>query len=92
MWRNRMSASIGELALERRRGTGGSRIEITLKAVPEGTGLTFVHSRLHDEETRRSHEAGWTGSLDKLEAHCRGNRRVIFSARGVQHLTVNRSS
>jgi uncharacterized protein YndB with AHSA1/START domain len=47
---------------------GESRVEITLKAVPEGTELTFVHSRLHDEETRRSHEEGWTGSLDKLEA------------------------
>jgi uncharacterized protein YndB with AHSA1/START domain len=48
---------------------GESRVEITLKAVPEGTELTFVHSQLHDEETRRSHEAGWTGALDKLEAH-----------------------
>jgi uncharacterized protein YndB with AHSA1/START domain len=48
---------------------GESRVEITLKAVPEGTELTLVHSRLHGEETRRSHEAGWTGSLDKLEAH-----------------------
>ena len=48
---------------------GESRVEITLKAVPEGTELTFVHSQLHDEETCRSHEAGWTGSLDKLEAH-----------------------
>ena len=47
---------------------GESRIEITLKAVPEGTELTFVHSQLHDEETRRGHEAGWTGALDKLEA------------------------
>jgi hypothetical protein len=49
--------------------TSSSRIEITLKAVPEGTELTFVHSQLHNEETRRSHEAGSTGSLDKLEAH-----------------------
>jgi uncharacterized protein YndB with AHSA1/START domain len=48
---------------------GESRVEITLKAVPEGTELTFVHSQLHDEETRRSHEAGWTGALDKLEAY-----------------------
>ena len=47
---------------------GESRVEITLKAVPEGTELTFVHSQLHDEETRRSHKEGWTGSLDKLEA------------------------
>ena len=48
---------------------GESRVEITLKAVPEGTELTFVHSQLHDEETRLSHEEGWTGALDKLEAY-----------------------
>jgi uncharacterized protein YndB with AHSA1/START domain len=47
---------------------GESRVEITLKAVPEGTELTFVHALLHDEETRRSHEGGWSGALDKLEA------------------------
>ncbi len=47
---------------------GESRVEITLKPVPEGTELTFVHSQLHDEESRRGHERGWTGSLDKLEA------------------------
>jgi uncharacterized protein YndB with AHSA1/START domain len=47
---------------------GESRIEITLRAVPEGTELTFVHSQLHDEETRRGHEKGWTGALDKLQA------------------------
>jgi len=48
---------------------GESRVEITLKAVPEGTELTFVHSQLHDEETVRSHEEGWAGALDKLEAY-----------------------
>jgi uncharacterized protein YndB with AHSA1/START domain len=47
---------------------GESRVEITLKAVPEGTELTFVHALLHDEETQRSHEGGWSGALDKLEA------------------------
>ena len=47
---------------------GESRVEFTLKAVPEGTELTFVHSLLHDEETRLSHEEGWAGALDKLEA------------------------
>jgi uncharacterized protein YndB with AHSA1/START domain len=51
---------------------GESRIEITLRVVPEGTELTFTHSRLHDEESRRTHEEGWTGSLDKLEAHHAG--------------------
>ena len=41
-------------------------------AVPEGTEITFTHSRLHDDETRRTHEEGWTGSLDKLEARFAG--------------------
>ena len=60
------------------RWTGGqedpgiSRVEIRLRAIPEGTELTFTHARLHDEETRRSHEAGWIGSLNKLEAHFAG--------------------
>jgi uncharacterized protein YndB with AHSA1/START domain len=49
-------------------GPGESRIEIILRAIPEGTELTFTHSQLHDEETRRSHEAGWAGALHKLEA------------------------
>jgi uncharacterized protein YndB with AHSA1/START domain len=47
---------------------GVSRVEIMLRPVPEGTELTFVHSQLHDEETRRSHEEGWSGALNKLEA------------------------
>jgi uncharacterized protein YndB with AHSA1/START domain len=47
---------------------GESRVEITLKAIPEGTELTFVHSQLHDEDTRRGHQEGWDGALDKLEA------------------------
>jgi uncharacterized protein YndB with AHSA1/START domain len=60
------------------RWTGGqedpgiSRVEIRLRAIPEGTELTFTHALLHDEEARRSHEAGWLGSLDKLEAHFAG--------------------
>jgi uncharacterized protein YndB with AHSA1/START domain len=48
---------------------GESRVEIRLRAISEGTELTFTHAQLHDEATRRSHEGGWTGSLDKLEAH-----------------------
>jgi uncharacterized protein YndB with AHSA1/START domain len=47
---------------------GESRIEITLRPIPEGTELTFSHLLLQDEETRRSHEAGWSGALNKLEA------------------------
>ena len=46
-----------------------SRVEIDLRPIAEGTELTFTHSRLRDEETRRSHEEGWSGALDKLEHH-----------------------
>lgn len=46
---------------------GESLVEITLRAIAEGTELTFKHSRLYDEESRRSHESGWNGALDKLE-------------------------
>ena len=49
---------------------GESLVEIRLRAVAEGTELTFTHSRLRDEATRRSHERGWSGALDKLERHC----------------------
>ncbi len=40
-----------------------------LRAIPEGTELTLTHELLHDEQTRRSHEDGWAGALDKLLAH-----------------------
>ena len=48
---------------------GESLVEIELRAIPEGTELTFTHSRLRDEATRRSHEEGWNGAFDKLERH-----------------------
>jgi uncharacterized protein YndB with AHSA1/START domain len=48
---------------------GVSRVEIALRAVAEGTEITFTHSRLQDEESRRSHEAGWAGAFDKLETY-----------------------
>jgi Activator of Hsp90 ATPase homolog 1-like protein len=43
-----------------------------LRAIPEGTELTFTHSLLHDDETRRSHEEGWSGALDKLQTRFGG--------------------
>ena len=52
---------------------GQSQIEMVLRAISTGTELTFTHSRLHDESSRRSHEEGWTGSLDKLTAHFAGS-------------------
>jgi uncharacterized protein YndB with AHSA1/START domain len=57
---------------------GESLVEIDLRAIPTGTELTFTHSRLHDEETRRSHEEGWNGALDKLERH-------FLTSRGDRH-------
>jgi uncharacterized protein YndB with AHSA1/START domain len=55
---------------------GESRVEIVLRPIAEGTELTFTHSRLHDEESARSHEGGWSGALDKLEA--------VFAERAAQ--------
>ena len=46
---------------------GESLLEFKLRAIPEGTELTLIHSRLFDDEARRGHEKGWSGSLDKLE-------------------------
>jgi uncharacterized protein YndB with AHSA1/START domain len=54
---------------------GLSLVEIDLRATTEGTELTFTHSRLHDEETCRSHEDGWNGALDKLERHFLADRK-----------------
>jgi uncharacterized protein YndB with AHSA1/START domain len=51
---------------------GESLVEITLRAFEGGTELTFTHSRLHDEQTRRSHEEGWAGALVKLQRHFSG--------------------
>ena len=48
---------------------GESRVQFALKAIPEGTELTFTHSQVEDvEETRVGHEAGWAGAFDKLQA------------------------
>ena len=58
---------------------GESRVEIDLRAIPDGTELTFTHSRLHDEESRRGHERGGNGSLDKLERH------FLASSNGGRH-------
>jgi uncharacterized protein YndB with AHSA1/START domain len=58
---------------------GVSRLEIRLRAIAEGTELTLIHSQLHDEESRKSHQQGWTGALNKLE------RRFADITRGEHH-------
>lgn len=49
--------------------SGESRLEFHLRPIAEGTELTLTHARLQDEESRASHEQGWTGALDKLERY-----------------------
>jgi uncharacterized protein YndB with AHSA1/START domain len=53
---------------------GESLLEFNLRVVRDGTELTLTHSRLHDDETRRTHEEGWSGALDKLVRHFSGER------------------
>jgi uncharacterized protein YndB with AHSA1/START domain len=48
---------------------GESRVEITLRAIGNGTELTFSHSLLQDESAALSHEGGWIGALRKLTAY-----------------------
>ena len=48
---------------------GESRVIAVLRPIPEGTELTFTHELLATEETRASHEEGWTGALEKLVKH-----------------------
>jgi uncharacterized protein YndB with AHSA1/START domain len=46
-----------------------SRLEFELRAVAGGTELILTHSALASAQTRRSHEHGWSGALDKLVRH-----------------------
>lgn len=50
---------------------GESLLEFSLRPFADGTELTLIHSRLHDEPSRDGHERGWNGALDKLERHFR---------------------
>ena len=49
-----------------------SRIDVVLRAVLQGTEVTFTHSQLGSEAARLSHEEGWGGSFAKLEHYCGG--------------------
>jgi uncharacterized protein YndB with AHSA1/START domain len=46
-----------------------SRVAIELRPIDTGTELTFTHARLKSEVSRKSHEQGWSGALDKLERY-----------------------
>lgn len=43
-----------------------SLVTLLLKAIDGGTELTLIHERLPDEQSRASHELGWTGWIEKL--------------------------
>lgn len=62
-----------EVILERRLvfswnlpGERESLVTFQLEPHEGGTVLTLTHEHLPDEETRTSHEQGWSGLLDKL--------------------------
>jgi uncharacterized protein YndB with AHSA1/START domain len=42
-------------------------IEIDFEETNGATNVRFTHSGLHDEDTVRSHEEGWTNCFDNLE-------------------------
>jgi uncharacterized protein YndB with AHSA1/START domain len=50
-------------------GPGDSRVELTLRPIPEGTELTLTHTGFQDDDAAKGHEWGWNGALDKLEKH-----------------------
>jgi uncharacterized protein YndB with AHSA1/START domain len=58
-----------------------SRIEIDLKPIDGGTEMTFTHARLKTEDSRASHEQGWSGALDKLERHF-STERIAYDRLG----------
>ena len=43
-----------------------SLVTFRLEPFDGGTELTLIHEHLPDEDARKSHEAGWSGLLDKL--------------------------
>jgi len=62
-----LSFTWGYLDEERRRTVGESVVTVLLTAVPEGTELTLIHSKIATEERRKGHLEGWTSSLEKLD-------------------------
>jgi uncharacterized protein YndB with AHSA1/START domain len=44
-----------------------SLVTVLLKPDGDGTWLTLIHEQLFDDETRDSHNSGWSTALDKLE-------------------------
>jgi uncharacterized protein YndB with AHSA1/START domain len=54
-----------------------SRVAMDLRPIDSGTELTFTHEQLQTEISRKSHEWGWSGSLDKLERYLPVESEVV---------------
>jgi uncharacterized protein YndB with AHSA1/START domain len=54
-----------------------SRVAMDLRPIDNGTELTFTHEQLQTEISRKSHEWGWSGSLDKLERYLPVESEVV---------------
>ena len=46
-----------------------SLVTVLLKADGDGTLLTLTHENLFDEDSRKGHEQGWIGALEKMERY-----------------------
>ena len=46
-----------------------SLVTVALKSDGAGTLLTLIHEQFFDDAARDRHQAGWTGTLDKLEQY-----------------------
>jgi uncharacterized protein YndB with AHSA1/START domain len=44
-----------------------SLVTVTFKKDGDGTIMTLLHEQFFDEDARDRHNAGWTGTMDKLE-------------------------
>ena len=46
-----------------------SLVTVTFKKDGDGTIMTLLHEQFFDEAARDRHNAGWTGTMDKLEQY-----------------------
>lgn len=47
------------------------RVRVDFESHADGTEITITHDQIADAAVARSHEAGWQGCLDSLDAHRR---------------------
>jgi uncharacterized protein YndB with AHSA1/START domain len=67
---------------EAEEGDGVSRVEMHVRPIDTGTELTLVLAELRNAASAASHEWGWSGALDKLQARLEGAERAQKSNEG----------